>query len=186
MALCTIEKYINELPRENSSERAQNERQGTLNTNLSRHHCRNSGTWTKGSDRPSGEEIALCLIGWLEAAGAQISRFQEENGLVKWIGTVCARCALFVWVLPMCPAPICVLTYACESLYVWMFVGVFRNSGYQINKSEADFYSKKIGNGMKGRRKRGEYTTWQMDEWSTWKWDRKIGRKTWRDLKIKK
>lgn len=50
----------------------------------------------EGSDRPSGEEIALSLIGWLGAAGAQISRFQEENSLVKWIGTERALCALCV------------------------------------------------------------------------------------------
>lgn len=49
-----------------------------------------------GSDRPSGEEITLPLIGRLGAAGAQISRFQEEKGLVKWIGTVCALCVPFV------------------------------------------------------------------------------------------
>lgn len=82
--------------RKSSSDRAQNEWQGALNTIQSRRHCRNSGTWTEGSDRPSGEEIALSLIGWLGAAGAQISRFQEENSLVKWIGTERALCALCV------------------------------------------------------------------------------------------
>lgn len=71
----------------------QNEWQYALNTTSSCHHRRNSRTWTKGSDRLSREEIALSLIGWLGAAGAQISRFQEESGLVKWTGTVCALCA---------------------------------------------------------------------------------------------
>lgn len=36
----------------------QNEWQWTLNTTVC-HHCRSSRTWTKGFDRPSGEEIAL-------------------------------------------------------------------------------------------------------------------------------
>lgn len=79
--------------RESPFECAQNEWQDALNTTSSCHHRRNSRTWTKGSDRLSREEIALSLIGWLGAAGAQISRFQEESGLVKWTGTVCALCA---------------------------------------------------------------------------------------------
>lgn len=43
VAWYTAEKYINELAKEGSSERAQNEWQVALNTILSRHRCR-SGT----------------------------------------------------------------------------------------------------------------------------------------------
>lgn len=79
--------------REGPSGCAHNERQDDLNTTPSCHRRRSGGTWTEGSDRLSRVEITLALIGWLGAAGAQISRFQEASGLVKWTGTVCALCA---------------------------------------------------------------------------------------------
>jgi len=160
VALFTTENYINELTRQCSSERAQNEWQGTLNTILSRHRCRNSGTWTKGSDRPSGEEIALSLIGWLGAAGAQISRFQEENGFVKWTGTVCSLC-------------VSSLVVSCAHFSVlnlhtfWMLVGVFRNRTVHFNKPGTLVHEKsrdrQYWDEDKGDNS-GDSTKWQIGE----------------------
>lgn len=121
----------------------------TLWTRLRLHRCGgNSGTRTKGSDRPSGEEIALPLIGWLGAAGAQISRFQEESGLVKWIGTVCALCVLFVIVCA--PFVLCLGFGAYSCVYMWESVCLYA-CGCAQKSGEAG----KIRKGKEQSRRRG-------------------------------
>lgn len=130
--------------RESPSGCAHNERQDDLNTTPSCHRRRSSGTWMEGSDRLSRVEITLALIGWLGAAGAQISRFQEVSGLVKWTGTVCALCAC-VSVCLACVVHLllhaCVPTGTDHSVRECVCVRVLKNCGLICKKGRRPNWS---------------------------------------------